>query len=102
MEDLLKDYQPFQQYLRNGLELDLQFQKASKLPENVLDWAFTLCKSNMEDFYNGAWGWNDTTKREELSAPEARFLIAYTKVRFACALHAKSCHAAASAHVQRV
>lgn len=36
----------------------------------------------MEDFYNTSWGWNDTTKREELSAPEARFLLAYTKVSF--------------------
>ena len=80
MDDLLKDYPAFQQYSRNGLELELQFQKAEKLPENVLDWAFTLCKSNMEEIYNGAWGWNDNTKREELSASEARFLIAYTEV----------------------
>lgn len=80
MGDLLKDYPAFQQYSRNGLELDLQFQKAEKLPENVLDWAFALCKSNMEEIYNGAWGWNDDTKREELSASEARLLIAYTKV----------------------
>jgi len=34
----------------------------------------------MEDFYNGAWGWNDGTKMEELSASEARFLLVYTKV----------------------
>ncbi len=80
VEDLLKDYPAFQQYSRNGLELELHFQKAERLPENVLDWAFTLCKSNMEEFYNGAWGWNDTTKREELSASDARFLIAHTKV----------------------
>ena len=80
VEDLLKDYPAFQQYSRNGLELELQFQKAERLPENVLDWAFTLCKSNMEEFYNGAWGWSDATKREELSASEARFLVAYTKV----------------------
>ena len=82
IEDLLKDYPAFQQYNRNGLELELEFHKAEKLPENVLDWAFTLCKANMEDFYNTSWGWNDTTKREELSAPEARFLLAYTKVSF--------------------
>jgi hypothetical protein len=60
--------------------MDLKFHKADKLPENVLDWAFTLCKANMEDFYNTSWGWNDTTKREELSAPEARLLLAYLKV----------------------
>lgn len=34
----------------------------------------------MEDFYNGAWGWHDGTKLEELSASEARFLLVYTKV----------------------
>ena len=77
---MLKDYPAFQQYSRNGLDLELHFHKAEELPENVLDWAFTLCKSNMEDFYNGAWGWNDGTKREELGASEARFLLAYTKV----------------------
>ena len=62
------------------MELELQFQKAQKLPENVLDWAFSLCKSNMEEIYNSAWGWNDTTKQEELTASEARFLVAYTRV----------------------
>jgi hypothetical protein len=82
IEDLSKDYPGFQQYNRNGLELELEFHKAEKLPENVLDWAFTLCKANMEDFYNTSWGWNDTSKREELNAPEARFLLAYTKVSF--------------------
>lgn len=80
IDDLLKDYPAFQQYTRNGLELELQFQKAEMLPENVLDWAFNLCKSNMEEFYNASWGWKDDTKQDELAAPEARFLLAYTKV----------------------
>ncbi len=94
MEDLLTEYPAFQQYSRNGLELDLHFQKAEKLPENVLDWAFSLCKSNMEDIYNSAWGWNDTTKQEELSASEARFLVAYTRVGLPLFLSADSYHAA--------
>lgn len=77
---MLQHYPAFQQYSRNGLDLDLHFHKAAELPQNVLDWAFTLCKSNMEAFYNGAWGWNDATKKEELAASEARFLLAYKKV----------------------
>ena len=87
MDDLLKDYPAFRTYKRNGLDLELQFHKAEALPENVLDWAFTLCKSNMETFYNASWGWHDDTKRSELGCAEARFIIAYTKVSHLPALH---------------
>ena len=93
MDDLLKDYPAFRTYKRNGLDLELQFHKAEALPENVLDWAFTLCKSNMETFYNASWGWHDDTKRSELGCAEARFIIAYTKVSHLPALH-RDAHAA--------
>ena len=95
VDDLLKDYSAFHTYKRNGLDLELQFYKAEALPENVLDWAFTLCKSNMEAFtlYNASWGWHDDTKRSELGCAEARFIIAYTKVRHLPAMHSGA-HAA--------
>lgn len=78
--DLLKDYPAFQQYSRNGLDLCLEYYWADNLPQDVQDWAFALCKTNMEDIYNTAWGWKDDTKREELAASEARFLVAYDQV----------------------
>ena len=93
MDDLLKDYPAFHTYKRNGLDLELQFHKAEALPENVLEWAFMLCKSNMEAFYNTSWGWHDDTKRSELGCAEARFIIAYTKVRQLPAMHSDA-HAA--------
>lgn len=80
VKDLLAEYPAFQQYRRNGLDLDFQYYLADSLPQNVQDWAFALCKSNMEAIYNTSWGWSDTDKREELTAPEARFLVAYDKV----------------------
>ncbi len=42
-------------------------------------WAFALCKANMEAIYDTSWGWSDADKREELATPEARFLVAYDK-----------------------
>ncbi len=47
----------------------------------VQAWAFSLCKANMEAIYNTSWGWSDKDKREELTAPEARFLVAFDKAR---------------------
>ncbi len=37
---------------------------------------FSLLKSNMEQLYNTAWGWNDDEKRDELFHEEARYLVA--------------------------
>lgn len=80
VKDLLKGYPAFQRYSRNGLDLSLEYFWADNAPKEFQGWAFNLCKANMEDIYNTAWGWSDDTKREELAAPEARFLVAYQKV----------------------
>jgi hypothetical protein len=57
----------------------LRFFWAQELPEAVQQWAFALCKANMEAIYDTSWGWSDADKREELATPEARFLVAYDK-----------------------
>lgn len=80
VKDLLEEYSAFQHYRRNDLDLDLRYYFSRDLPQNVQDWAFSLCKANMEAIYNTSWGWSDTDKRQELTAPEARFLVAYDKV----------------------
>ena len=79
--DLLAAYSAFRQYIRNGLEAELVSCAAGALPAGVAAWAFALCKVNMQALYDTAWGWNDETKRAELAADEARYIIVYTQVR---------------------
>lgn len=81
VKDLLEGYVAFQRYARDGLDLALRFYWAEDLPQSVQDWAFSLCKANMEAIYNTSWGWSDKDKREELTAPAARFLVAFDKAR---------------------
>lgn len=54
---------------------------AAALPPRVADWAFALCKANMQALYDTAWGWDDAEKRAELAAAEARYIVVYTLVR---------------------
>ena len=85
--DLLAAYPAFRRYERNGLEAELVSCAAGALPAGAAPWAFALCKANMQALYDTAWGWNDETKRAELAADEARYIIVYTQVRvFACHL----------------
>ena len=54
---------------------------AAALPPGIADWAFALCKANMQALYDTAWGWDDAEKRAELAAAEARYIVVYTLVR---------------------
>lgn len=49
--DLLKEYQAFHCYDRNGLQASLHFCTGTTLTEETLSWAYNLCKANMEDMY---------------------------------------------------
>jgi hypothetical protein len=79
--DLLADYPAFRRYDRNGLAAELVSCAAAALPPAVADWAFALCKANMQALYDTAWGWDDAKKRAELAAAEARYIVVYTMVR---------------------
>lgn len=83
VKNLLEEYPAFKHYSRNGLNISLEHYWAQDLPRDILKWALALCKSNMEEMYNIATyngGWNSEIKLEELTAPEARFLVAYQKM----------------------
>jgi len=40
---------------------------------------FRLLKENMEALYQSNWGWDEKSKREELFANEARYLVTTDK-----------------------
>ena len=92
VQDLLKDYAAFRRYARNGLELELRFHWGQDLPSTELQWAFALCKANMETIYETSWGWSDADKREELTALKARFLIAFDQARQPACKCCMRCH----------
>ncbi|KAK9829861.1 hypothetical protein WJX72_008317 [[Myrmecia] bisecta] len=75
--DLLNEYAAFRRYERNGLTCELRFYGSEELPKPLLEWAFRLCKTNMQALYEGVWGWGDSQKRQQLSDPGARFLLAF-------------------------
>ena len=83
--DLLAAYPAFRRYERNGLDAELVSCAAGALPPGVAPWAFALCKANMQALYDTAWGWNDETKRAEMTADEARYIVVYTQVSTPCA-----------------
>ena len=49
--DVLRDYQAFQIYERNGLAAVLHFATGAGMPEETVSWAYELCKANMEEMY---------------------------------------------------
>lgn len=57
-------------------QIDIRTYTARSIGKECLEWAFQLCKGNMEAFYEPVWGWNDEKKREELQDEAARYLVA--------------------------
>ncbi|CAI4223228.1 unnamed protein product [Auanema sp. JU1783] len=51
---------------------------ATHLTEEESNWAFDLFKENMYDLYTKSqWGWDPESKKQELGATTARYLVAY-------------------------
>lgn len=83
--DLLLPLQALTTFDRNGLDLVLEFT-ALGMPtwtSQIEEWVFELTKRNMKTLYEETakkgfrdWRWSDSKKREELFAPESRFIIA--------------------------
>ena len=65
----------FLKFNRNGFE-NISISFASSLKPNELEWAFDICKENMEDIYDASgYGWDDDDKKSELTESGARFLL---------------------------
>nr|XP_026693187.1 N-alpha-acetyltransferase 40 isoform X3 [Ciona intestinalis] len=76
LSDPLDQLVSFQKYDKNGLNLSFSCIKKANLDDEVLQWAFNLTKSNMEDLYTSSWGWNDKEKMKELTDDRMWFLLA--------------------------
>ncbi len=48
ISDLLEPFAAFKAYHRRGVEASISCSRAAELPAGVADWAFRLCKANMQ------------------------------------------------------
>lgn len=48
VSDLLEPFAAFKAYNRRGVEASISCSRAAELPAGVADWAFRLCKANMQ------------------------------------------------------
>ena len=51
----------------------------NKMPEEYIDWAFSLVRKDMKAFYDNSWGWDDEIKAGEFFHEDSRFIIAFYK-----------------------
>ena len=50
------------------------------MPDDLMDWAYDLTKTNMQPIYDEAdyeGGWKDKEKRAEMTEDEARYLVVH-------------------------
>ena len=73
--DLLQNYAPCKRF--EPLKADITYFTSAALEPGLRDWAFGLCKANMQELYSTAWGWHDGRKRRELADSAARFLVIF-------------------------
>lgn len=74
-KDVTKDLAPaFMKFDRNGLNCTIEL--AFSLDDDVLEWAFNLCKDTMEERYDASgYGWDDDDKMDSFQEKGTRFLI---------------------------
>lgn len=75
--DPLRHFGPFAAFARNGLDASIRAVAAPGAPAALTDWALGLCRGNMQQLYEGVWGWSDKKKRRQLIDEASRFLVAY-------------------------
>lgn len=55
----------------------IDYYSVTDLPADLHEWTVDLVKTNLLDMYKKSkGGWNEAEKREEMLAPQARYLIA--------------------------
>jgi len=75
--DPLAKFESLKKYNRNNLNVTLEYSKVTDLDEDIKDWAFELCTTNMRAMYEESnWGWNGREKKNEMNDEEACYLIA--------------------------
>jgi len=78
VENPLEALAAFQKFTRNGLELKIECQRATHIPEDQFSVVFDLVKKNMRSLYEGSsWGWNEKEKKEEMKGSNSRYLLAF-------------------------
>ncbi|XP_011309419.1 N-alpha-acetyltransferase 40 [Fopius arisanus] len=61
----------------DGTDVKLRCERVGNLPEGVLPWVFDLMERNVKAMYEKSnWGWNESSKRKELTEPSAWYLTA--------------------------
>lgn len=78
-QEPLRHFPAFCTFNRNGLEARIQAQSVGQMSAQIAEWALDLCRTNMQQMYEGVWGWSDKKKRRQLTHVSSRFLIAFDK-----------------------
>lgn len=69
--DPLRHFAPFARFNRNGLDATIAAFSAATLPPPLADWTLALCRGNMQQLYEGVWGWSDKKKQRQLAEVRA-------------------------------
>jgi hypothetical protein len=75
--DKRSDLAAFQSYTCSDFTVRLETCTVASIPKELQDWAYDLCKTNMEAMYKKVWGWNNNKKRRQFAAPASRFCVAF-------------------------
>ncbi|CAO3641936.1 unnamed protein product [Cunninghamella blakesleeana] len=69
-------------YKSESLDVTIEYYHSENLPIHLQTWVFDVVKNNLYDLYvKSNDGWNETEKKKELLAPEARYLIVKSKAK---------------------
>uniref|UniRef100_A0A914UNG9 N-alpha-acetyltransferase 40 n=1 Tax=Plectus sambesii TaxID=2011161 RepID=A0A914UNG9_9BILA len=64
----------------DGKKLEFSCQWATHLSDETFDWVFRLFSTNMRELYHKSqWGYDEPSKKAELLATTARFIIVYVE-----------------------
>lgn len=73
--EVLPDFHKF--ITSDGTEIKLKCQRVGDLNQETLTWIFSLMERNMMNYYKASsWGWNESSKRKEMTEPTAWYLTA--------------------------
>ena len=71
---------PFRKFERNGLKLDIEFERVTEMSKERIDWVLDLTTRNMQKLYEESeWGWKESEKHKEMTEDMALYLIASEK-----------------------
>ncbi|XP_015588338.1 N-alpha-acetyltransferase 40 isoform X2 [Cephus cinctus] len=76
--DPLATLQSFHSYVaKDNSRIEIVCKRIKDIPPEILSWIFDLMERNMKQLYKqSSWGWDSTTKQNEMTEPAAWYLIA--------------------------